>query len=255
MHFPPGFDALGFEVLAMGREPLGGGRFRLLPVHQARGFPGTMTGRTECRFDQRPVQRGFGLRGQGLHVDSGPLRPGFRAGPALGSAGRRDQRLEGFRRLGGRAKAIVRVGREQSVDDRDQAVGEARPDVRDRDMTLPDPLDEPILPGHAGEGIGPREQAVHRAAETEEVRPDIDRIVLDLLGRHEIGRPDHDAFVGIEDVARLPGHPDQFPESEVEHLHDPRLDEEHVRRLDIAVDHPLLVRVGETPRGLRHVRR
>ena len=46
--------------------------------------------------------------------------------------------------------------------------------------------------------------------------------ILDLLGRHEIGRPDHDSFVGIEDVARLPGHPDQLPESEVEHLHDPR---------------------------------
>ena len=33
----------------------------------------------------------------------------------------------------------------------------------------------------------------------------------------------------------------------------PVLDEEQVRGLDIAVDHPLLVRVGEAPRGLRHV--
>ena len=175
MHFPPGFDALFFEDLAMGGEALGGGRFRLVPVHKARASRAG-TGRTECRFDQRPVQRRFGLRGNGRDAGTGPLRPWFRARPALGSAGRRDQRLEGFRRFGGRAEAIVRADREQTVDDRDQAVGEARPDVRDRDVTLPDPLDEPILPGHAGEGIGPREQAVHRAAETEEVRPGIDRL-------------------------------------------------------------------------------
>ncbi len=89
--------------------------------------------------------------------------------------------------------------------------------------------------------------------QTEEVCPGIDRFILDLLGRHEIGRPDHDAFIGVEDVARLPGHPDQFAESKVEHLHDPRIDEEHVRGLDIAVDHALLVRVGKAPQGLHHV--
>ena len=40
MHFPPGFDALFFEALAMGGEALGGGRFRLVPVHQVRGLRG-----------------------------------------------------------------------------------------------------------------------------------------------------------------------------------------------------------------------
>ena len=35
LHFPPGFDALFFEDLAMGGEALGGGRFRLVPVHKA----------------------------------------------------------------------------------------------------------------------------------------------------------------------------------------------------------------------------
>ena len=37
--------------------------------------------------------------------------------------------------FGGRAKAIGRTDREQTVDDRGQAVGEVRPDVRDRDVT------------------------------------------------------------------------------------------------------------------------
>ena len=164
------------RILRWEERPLAEGGFGSFAVHKARGFAGAVTGRTECRFDQRPVQRRFGLRGNGRSAGTGPLRPWFRARAALGSAGRRDQRLEGFRHFGGRAEAIVRADREQTVDDRDQAVGEARPDVRDRDMTLPDPLDEPILPGHAGEGIGPREQAVHRAAETEEVRPGIDRL-------------------------------------------------------------------------------
>ena len=88
-----------------------------------------------------------------MSAGTGPLRPWFRARAALGSSGRRDQRLEGFRRFGGRAEAIVRAEREQTVDDRDQAVGEALPDVRDRDMRLPDSLDQPVLPGHAGEGV------------------------------------------------------------------------------------------------------
>ncbi len=135
-----------------------------MPVPKPRGFLDAVTGRTECRFDQRPVQRRFGLRGNGRSAGPGLLRPRFRARPTLGPAGWRDQCLEGFRRFGGRAKAIVRADREQTVDDRDQAVGEVRPDVRDRDVTPPDPLDEPVLPGHAREGIGPREQAVHRAA-------------------------------------------------------------------------------------------
>ena len=46
---------------------------------------------------------------------------------------------------------------------------------------------------------------------------------------------------------------DQRPESEVEHFHDARVEEEQVRGLDIAVDHSLLVRVGEAPANLRHV--
>ena len=95
------------------------------------------TGRTECRFDHRPVQRRFGLRGKrAQRRHRAVFVPGFALVLVLGSAGRRDQRLEGFRHFGGRAEAIVRADREQPVDDRDQAVGEARPDVRDRDMTL-----------------------------------------------------------------------------------------------------------------------
>ena len=137
------------------------------------------------------------------------------------------------------AEAIVRAEGEQPVNDRDQAVGKARADFLDREMRIADPLDEPVFPGQSGEGVRTREQTVHRAAETEEVGPGIDRLISDLLGRHEIGRSDDDAFVGVKHVGCLTGHSDQLTATQVEDLHNSGLHEEQVRRLDIAVNHAL----------------
>ena len=193
-------------------------------------------GSERAGFDLRPIDRDVVLGVDGCDGAAGPSlsRAGRRA--AVAARGRRDQRLEDFRHLDGRSEAIVGRGWPAAGSTiRTTACGTLpdRTSVIGTCAALGVRLTSRVTPGQAGEGVLPREQPVHRASEAEEVRPRIDRFGRDLFGRHEIGRSDHDAFVGVEDVARLPRPPDHRPAAEVEHLDRPRVGEEQVGGLDV----------------------
>ena len=150
--------------LAMGGNALGRRRSPLLPVDKARCVPGAEACRTECRFDQRPVQRrpraspgsGTGAGGtECLVVLTWELVPPPISGWLAAT------RPRGLPPLSWRPepKRSVRSGpwpsSRSTVMRNSRWYESARPYLRDRDMTFPDPLtDQPIpLPGHAGKGI------------------------------------------------------------------------------------------------------
>jgi hypothetical protein len=117
--------------------------------------------------------------------------------------------------------------------------------------------------GLALERSPPRQHLVHDAAQREDVRPRVGHVPAHLLGRHVAHRPEHGARVRgprerrrarVRPGARrrralLPG------EAEVEDLHPPVVRQEQVLGLEVAVDDPLVVRGGKTPRHLRGVLR
>ena len=87
---------------------------------------------------------------------------------------------------------------------------------------------------------------IHRAAERVEVAPAVDLLAGRLLGRHVVDRPDGDPVGRRERAVGVGLHQDA--EAEVEHLDGPVVREQEVRRLDVAVDDPLAVGVGQ-PQG------
>ena len=78
---------------------------------------------------------------------------------AVGLVRRRDQRLQGFGHLRRGGEAVVRANRQESIDDPDQADGDAGSDVRDRDVPLADSLDSRsslVTPGKAYSPVSSR---------------------------------------------------------------------------------------------------
>ena len=100
----------------------------------------------------------------------------------LGAVRDREQHLELFRHLGSRGEAILRTRGQQTVDHRDQGDRQVLSNVRDRNMPLLDAFDHSIHLGHARKGKFSRQQPVHGAAETELIRPRINRLPIELLG-------------------------------------------------------------------------
>ena len=95
------------------------------------------------------------------------------------------------------------------------------------------------------QGAGQRE--IRHDAEGIQITPSIQRLRRGLLRTHELGRAEHHAGRG------LPSRLAETGNSEVRHHRPPSpLVEEDVRRLDVAVDHALRVRVGERPRDFPH---
>ena len=96
------------------------------------------------------------------------------------------------------------------------------------------------------EGRAARAHRVEHAAQAEQVAARIDRFGVGLFGGHVLGRAADLAGPGDGDVVHRPGEP------EVGELHP--LDavlQKHVRRFDVAMDQPLLVRGGQ-PGGDLH---
>ena len=87
------------------------------------------------------------------------------------------------------------------------------------------------------------EHLVEDDAEREEVRPVVDLLALDLLRRHVVRRAEELPLLG-EVRAVEPG------DAEVGDLHPPFLGDQDVRRLDVAVHHPVGVGVVE---GVPHL--
>ncbi len=110
-----------------------------------------------------------------------------------------------------------------------------------------------------GETVLPRapaeERLEHRQAEAPQVRPAVERLARGLLGR-EVGR--RSAAAALDRHRVPPGPRDRrldtrrpgAGEAEVGDLGEPVRGEHHVRRLHVAVDEALLVRVVEPPREL-----
>ena len=94
------------------------------------------------------------------------------------------------------------------------------------------------------EGEPSSEHLVEHDAEGEEVGPVVDLLALDLLGRHVVGRAEELPLLG-EVRAVEPG------DAEVGDLHLVVGGDQDVRRLDVAVDHPVGVGVVEARRDLR----
>ena len=104
----------------------------------------------------------------------------------------------------------------------------------------------------ASERRGAGQKVVERAAEAVDVGLDAGGLsVADLLRSDEVGRAEHLALVGQAAVERALAR--RLGQTEVQHLDDrlvPLAGEHQVARLDVAVDHPLLVGVLEPERGL-----
>ena len=82
------------------------------------------------------------------------------------------------------------------------------------------------------EGRAAAEHLVEDDAEAVDVGAGVDRLALDLLGRHVLGGADHEA--GLGEVGAL----GRLGDAEVGHLHPAVAGEQHVGRLDVAVDEP-----------------
>lgn len=109
-------------------------------------------------------------------------------------------------------------------------------------------LDHLLDVGAAGERHAPAQHLVQRAAERVDVGPGVDGVrVFGLFGGHVIGRADDDARPGELPVPGPTGEPRQ---TEVQHFELPFRGQHQVLRLDVAVNHPVLVRVLEPVRRL-----
>ncbi len=163
------------------------------------------------------------------------------------------------------------VVRERLVDDRRELGRHAGDELAQR---LRRPLDRG--PHHRIAAVlrimrrPPREQVVERRAERVDVAALVDRLAAQLLGRHESRRAEHDAGAGLDRITvghrrgdardaylaagRIVGLADHLREPPVDHHGLAELARQDVRRLDVAVDDPALVRVGDRVRGGDDVR-
>ena len=104
-----------------------------------------------------------------------------------------------------------------------------------------------VLHGHgdeavAAEGQLPGQALVEHDAQRVDVGARVDRAAVGLLGREVVGAPDE--HVGARD-AGLPVRVEGARDPEVGELHGPVAGEEDVLGLDVAVDHPLRLGVGQ----------
>ena len=97
----------------------------------------------------------------------------------------------------------------------------------------------------AHEGPPPGQELVQDHAHREDVAAPVEGLGADLLGAHVVDGPDHHAALGEVGPAQL-GDP------EVHDLHGAVVEQPDVRRLDVAVDDPVLVGVGEAAADLDH---
>ena len=107
-----------------------------------------------------------------------------------------------------------------------------------------------------------REQVIQGRAERVDIAARIDLLATELLGRHEAGCAVDDADPGLERVRGIHEHrhpglldlADDLREAPVDHDRLAEISDEDVRRLDVAVDDPSLVRVRDRLRRGHHVR-
>ena len=106
----------------------------------------------------------------------------------------------------------------------------------------------------AAEGPSAREHLVQHHPKRKQIGALIDRASGHLFGRHVRGCADHDAHRGLgrglELVDRLALGLHELRNAEVEDLHSSVTREEDILGFEIAVDHPLGVRGGQSPRSL-----
>ncbi len=139
-------------------------------------------------------------------------------------------------------KTLVRIPVERHVDDRLELRVDHREQLPDRPRALVrDPVHHHVR-GVAGKGLLPGQQLVHDEADREDVAAMIGGPSHRLLGRHVVRRTQHRA--GPRQAARR-GISDDARETEVEDLENAVRRQHQVRRLDVAVDDPHLVRVAE----------
>ena len=180
-------------------------------------------------------------RGRGSGV--GGHHPGHRLlGAARDGSPARDARQVGVHLLG-RGVAVVRVLRERAHHDRVEVVGDLGPELRrgirhDREV-----LHRDLHRRVAGERHLPGEHLVEDDPERVQVGTLVDRLPACLLRREVLRRPDDRARLG-----HLGGAAPRDPE--VGHLHVPVRADDHVVRLDVAVDDLVPVRFGERAQDL-----
>ena len=143
------------------------------------------------------------------------------------------------RQLARRARALVRVLDHGVRANRRQRGRNFRVDlVRERRLVVQHRVGD-LLQRLALEGAPLREQLVQHDAEREHIGAAIGRVLPQLLGRH-VQRRAGDRVVGQRIV--LIGH---ARDAEVEHARLRAADHEDVGRLDVAMHHALVVRIGQ----------
>ena len=235
--------------------------------HRDPGGGDQPAGARQQRDEQRRDRGGGGRRHGGLRRQPGERRPGQRAGrggrqqPPDRRRERRDRALERVlgdpaalvghlaERVGAGVEQVVEIaaqlgiGLERAVERRAQLAGQVRARLRERR--------EPGADAPRGGGrragadrVRPRERLVEDEPERVEVGAPVDRLPRGLLGRHvgeradDVARPRQRVLageLGDAEVGQL-----RRAAARARHVGD-----DHVLRLDVAVDDAALVGVGE----------
>ncbi len=162
--------------------------------------------------------------------------------------------------LGGRVP-LVGLACHGALDDRDEVARDLRRDLRQGGGRFRLHLVEELAARDAVVRANAREHVIEQGAEGVDVRALVDDLPARLLRRHEGRRPDHGARAGVERahrgiedvvgmIVRLRGN---LRARRVEILREPPVDDDrfaegsdqHVGRLEVAVQDPLAVRVGD----------